>query len=467
MKKNSFLMKAALALGVALGAMPVAANAQAYDPKEDYKNLDIQFYNDEQPDEGFYINAAANYVLDTVTNPTVGSTSGEWSVMDLARGGYTGFDYVNRLNASDFNARYLANLENYIGTKNGVLSTTKSTEYSRVMLALSALNKEANPVGNTGLAMVDHLNKSFNFSKKQGINGPIWELIALNTKKYEFSDTTGLGDLNTKGKMLDHILNAEVSGGGWSLFGAADPDITGMALQALAPYYNHLSAYEATGAEKPYKELVEKVERGIFKLSKLQADNGGYNAWGNVNAESTAQVIVALTELGKNPKAQHINLPTINETALFNNQTATQDGVTTGNMVDALLTFYAAGSGQAVNSGGFRHVTTGNDGGGGAGTTVNAMATEQVLYALIAYDRHKHNAATLYDMTDAQNHYDAKSYTVTYVFKNNTTTSVNYAPYAAVDLLDRAATWATDKGVTYTSTETLAMPEQNITLYEQ
>lgn len=127
----------------------------------------------------------------------------------------------------------------------------------------------------------------------------------------------------------------------------------------------------------------------------------------------------------------------------------------------------AAGSGQAVNSGGFRHVTTGNDGGGGAGTTVNAMATDQVLYALIAYDRHKHNAATLYDMTDAQNHYDAKSYTVTYVFKNNTTTSVNYAPYAAVDLLDQAATWATDKGVTYTSTETLAMPEQNITLYEQ
>lgn len=467
MRKNAFLMKAAVAVGLALSAMPVAANAEAYDPNMDYKKLDIQFYNDEQPNEEFYINAAANYILDTVKNPTVGSTSGEWSVMNLARGGYTGFDYVNRLNASDFNECYLTNLSNYIDSKNGILSTTKSTEYSRVMLALSALNESVNPVGTTGLAMVDHLNESYSFSKKQGINGPIWELIALNTKQYNFADTSGLDDLNTKGKMLDYILSAEITDGGWSLFGAADPDITAMALQALAPYYNHLSDYEATGAEKSYEELVEKVERGVFKLANLQSDNGGYNAWGNVNAESTAQVIVALTALGKDPKTKKINLPTIDKEALFNKKTATQDGVTTGNMVDALLTFYASGSGEAANSAGFRHVTAGYDGGGNSGTGVNAMATDQALYALIAYNRQQNHQSTLYDMTDAQSYYEAKSYTLTYVFKDGTTTSVAYAPYAVVDLADKATMWATDKGVTYESTEILAMPEQNITLYEQ
>ncbi|WP_010304471.1 S-layer protein [Kurthia senegalensis] len=429
--------------------------------------MDIQFYDDEKPATGFYINAASNYILDTVTNPQVGSTSGEWSVMDLARGGYTGFDYVNRLNESDFNETYLSNLYAYIESKAGVLSTTKSTEYSRVTLALSALNEQANPVGDTGLSIVDHLNTSFAFSKKQGINGPIWELIALNTKDYNFSNETGEGDWNTKGKMLDFILNAEIEGGGWSLFGAADPDITGMALQALAPYYNHLSKYEETGATVTYKEFMTKIDRAVQKLATMQGENGGYTAWGNTNAESTAQVIVALTALGQDPTATQLSLPTLGTHVAFNDGVGTQDGVTTTNTIEAILSFYAAGSGQAVNSAGFRHVTTGYDGGGGSGVGVNAMATDQVLYALIAYDRYQKGENTLYDMTDAQSTYTAKSYTVTYVFKDGTTKQVSYAPYAAVDLLDTAAAWETAAKTSYASTETLAMPEKNITLYEK
>lgn len=467
MKKNSFLLKATMALGMAMSVMPFAAQAQAYDPNEDYKNLDIQFYDDEKPATGFYINAASHYILDTVKKPQVASTSGEWSVMDLARGGYAGLDYVNRLNESDFNETYLSNLYAYIESKAGVLSTTKSTEYSRVTLALSALNEESNPVGDTGLAIVDHLNQSFAFAKKQGINGPIWELIALNTKDYAFSNVTGTDDWNTKGKMLDFILNAEIDGGGWSLFGAADPDITGMALQALAPYYNNLSKYEATGATVTYKQFMTKIDRAIQKLSTMQGDNGGYTAWGNTNAESTAQVIVALTALGQDPTATSISLPTLGTSASFNNGSGEQDGVTTSNMLDAILSFYAAGSGQAVNSSGFRHVTTGYDGGGGSGTGVNAMATDQVLYALIAYDRYEKGENTLYDMTDAQSTYKAKSYTMTYVFKDGTKKQMSYAPYAAVDLLDTATTWQTAAGTSYASTETLAMPEKSITLYEK
>lgn len=471
MKKHYFLSTASLALGVALATMPLTANAQGYDPNKDYKNLGIEFYNDEKPNQEFYINAAANYILDTVKNPTVGSTSGEWSVMDLARAGYTGFEYLDRLNDSTFNEIYLTNLYRYIEMKNGILSTTKSTEYSRVMLALSALNKNANPVGETGLYIVDHLKKSYNFSKKQGINGPIWELIALNTKQYEFTDTSAEGDLNTKGKMLDYILKDEKANGGWALAGtAADPDITGMALQALAPYYNQMAAYEKTDATISYSDFMASVERGVAALANLQLDNGGFNAFGNVNAESTSQVIVALTALGIDPTAKSIRLATINKTIPFNDASGLQDGVTTDNAIDVLLTFFANGSGQAVNSSGFRHVTSGYDGGGGSGIGVNAMATDQALYGLIAYDRFKKNQTTLYDMTDAQASYTSKQYTITYVHQNGETTKKAYAPYTAVNLLDTETTWyttVTKDGVDYKSTEILAMPTQNITLYGQ
>jgi hypothetical protein len=468
MKKHKFLVKASLALGVALSSMSLSAHAQGYDPNEDYKNLDISFYNDEKPAEGFYINAAANYILETVTNPKVGSTYGEWSVMDLARAGYTGFDYIDKWNNSTFTTTYLNNLYSYIETKNGILDKNRSTEYSRVTLALSALNQAANPVGQTGLNIVDTLNQSYNFSKKQGINGPIWELIALNTKNYEFSDQTGAGDLNTKGKMLDYILNAEQASGGWALLGSvADPDITGMALQALAPYYNHMSAYEATGATVDYTVFVQKVERAVVALAEMQSDNNGFNAFGNANAESTAQVIVALTALGIDPTDKALHLPTINVDVPFNDGDGTQDGVKTEDAIDVLLTFFADGSGDAPNSSGFRHVTSGYDGGGGSGSGVNAMATDQALYGLIAYDRYKKGENALYDMTDAKEKYTSKTYTITYVAKDGTTTTASYAPYAAVDLLDTAETWKTAQGVTYAATETLAMPEQNITLYAQ
>ena len=65
-----------------------------------------------------------------------------------------------------------------------------------------------------------------------------------------------------------------------------------------------------------------------------------------------------------------------------------------------LLTFYALNSGKATGVGGFKHVTTGDDGGGGAGTSVNVMATDQALYALIAYDRFLQKELPLYRRMD-------------------------------------------------------------------
>ncbi|MFQ7103154.1 MAG: hypothetical protein ACLRQA_08925, partial [Anaerovoracaceae bacterium] len=145
------------------------------------------------------------------------------------------------------------------------------------------------------------------------------------------------------------------NGGGWALSGtAADPDITAMAIQSLAPYYD---------SDADVKEAVDKA---VEKLSQIQKSDGGFASWGTVNSESCAQVIVALTALGIDPDED--------ERFIKNGRS----------VVDAMMTF-------AVDGGGFRHVSSGS---------VNGMATEQAYYALAAYDRFLQGKTSLYDMTD-------------------------------------------------------------------
>lgn len=196
-----------------------------------------------------------------------------------------------------------------------------------------------------------------------------------------------------------------------------------------------------------------------------------------MNAESTVQVIVALTALNIDPKTKSVDLPTLGTEASFNKQGANRDGVYTDNMVDALLTFFAPGSGSNAEVAGFKHVTSGYDGGGGSGNTVNAMATDQALYGLIAYDRYLARKNRLYDMTDMKNgeYQSMKANTYTVTFKKGTETkSETYSPYAVVDLKNKfngeeVIAWTTNEtgnqGAQYTATEKLAMPAKNITLY--
>src|SRR5699024_2943805 len=215
-------------------------------------------------------------------------------------------------------------------------------------------------------------------------------------------------DVNTVGKMIDYILDREIEQsngtvGGWALanFGGSsgpDVDITGMALQSLAPYYKNKKLFGETDSTYTYKEFAEAVERGISILADLQLDNGGFAAFGNVNSESTVQAIVALTALGIDPISE-VQLPNINKKVNFVTEGEVHDNVKTNNMIDKLLTFWAPGTMKVDTedftkedqeiyriAGGFKHVTSGNDGGGGSGTSVNGMATDQSIYGLIAYN---------------------------------------------------------------------------------
>lgn len=269
--------------------------------------------------------------------PTVNSIGGEWMTIGLARSG------------RPVPAGYYDNVVEYVKAKadaNERLHRAKVTDNARVILALTAIGKDVTNVGGHNLLKgLDNMA----YVQTQGINGPIFTLIALDSHNYPT-----MGDV-TREKLIQVILDAQLNDGGWDLSGTkADPDMTAMAIQSLAPYY------------KTNETVKAAVDKALEALSALQRNDGGFGSWGTVNSESCAQVIVALTALGIDPTA---------DSRFVKNDLT---------VLDALASFYVTG-------GGFRHT---------AGGDLDGMATEQGYYALAAYYRFVNAQTRLYDMSD-------------------------------------------------------------------
>ena len=273
--------------------------------------------------------------------PGVGSIGGEWMALGLARSGRTVpkgyYDAVVKYVKDNIDS-------------NGRLDKNKATENARIILALTAIGKDVTNVD--GHDLLAGLNE-MSYLSKQGINGAIFTLIALDSHNY-----TPAGDV-TRDKLVQAILDAQISGdGGWSLDGKnADVDMTAMAIQALAAYYKSNSSAK------------KAVDKGLSWLSSVQQNDGGFTSWGAANSESCAQVIVALTALGINPAK---------DSRFIKNGAS---------VLDALCSF-------AVDGGGFKHLAT--------ETSANGMATEQGFYALVAYYRLLNGQSSLYDMADVK-----------------------------------------------------------------
>ena len=275
--------------------------------------------------------------MGTLGTPIVNSTGGEWMVIGLARSG------------RPVPAGYYDNVVDYVKAKadaNERLHWAKVTDNARVILALTAIGKDVTNVGGHNLLKgLDNMD----YVQTQGINGPIFTLIALDSHNYPT-----MGDV-TREKLIQVILDAQLNDGGWTLSGNdADPDMTAMAIQSLAPYY------------KTNETVKAAVDKALEALSALQRNDGGFGSWGTVNSESCAQVIVALTALGIDPTA---------DSRFVKNDLT---------VLDALASFYVTG-------GGFRHT---------AGGDLDGMATEQGYYALAAYYRFANAQTRLYDMSD-------------------------------------------------------------------
>jgi hypothetical protein len=293
------------------------------------------------------VTQSAESMLNAVKTPQVGSIGGEWAVIGLARSGYDV--------PQEYWDNYYATVEDYVESCGGVLHKKKYTEYSRVTVALTAIG--ADP---TDVAGYDLLKPLGDFDKTiwQGINGPIWALIALDTGSYDMPINTEAKTQATRQMYIDEILRRQLDDGGWKLVdkggsGRSDPDITGMALQALAKYQEQPAVKTAT-------------ENALACLSKMQDADGGYSSWGTTNSESVVQVIVALCELD-------IDL----EDSRF-----VKNGKS---LLDNLMTYRNA-------DGSFRHTSDGKGS--------DQMAAEQGFYGIVAVMRAMQSQNSLYRMSD-------------------------------------------------------------------
>ena len=357
-----------------------------------------------------------DWLVSEIARPQFGSVGGEWTVLSLARGHHTvpvGYferyivhigDHLDALTETNNPHSTAMHFDN-VPTGNWIYNPAtgrrevrmgnqvQSTENVRLAITLTSLGLDASafvsPRSGYTYDLIARLGNRHNatsdlmLGELQGLNGPIWSLIALNSRGWDSpyvpSDRTWTGGTTasnpiTIDERVNWILNTQLPNGGWNLFHhnpnaepdpnvAADPDMTANAIQVLTPY-----------RDRP--EVVAAVERGFAELSRMQLDNGGWDAWGADNVQSSAWVLVALTDWGIDPQRD---------------PRFVKPG---GNPVTAVLRF------QTPATGGFTHPHA------DAGGSDNHMATDQATYSLVSYWRFRNDMNQLYNMSDALEQFD-------------------------------------------------------------
>ncbi len=229
------------------------------------------------------------------------------------------------------------------------LSKVKVTDMQRAAFTLLACGEDIRNIeGHNLLADCTYNRAKFKPLDSQGANSAAYALLLLDSDDFSVPDKAE----NTRDDIIKMILDKELDGGGFALFGsAADIDVTTIVIQALAPYKN--------------RSAVKKVvEKSLSILSERQTADGSYKSFAQKTcAESTAQVILALTANGINPVSD-------------------SDFIKNGNSVlDGLLNFRLEG-------GGFSHFE---------GDGFNNIATYQSLCALVSYYRFMNGNKFFYD----------------------------------------------------------------------
>lgn len=224
------------------------------------------------------------------------STGGDWLAIALALDGQT-----------DALSDYAALVSHRIG---GEMSDSDKLRTALVCAALRIEDEFVkSTVENTDLDRITEV---------------IWRLVlAVDLKMNEQVDS-----------LADLLASLELKGGGFALSGeAADPDVTAMAACAL-----HLAGRDVTPL--------------INVLSSLQASDGHFLSYGAKNAESAAQVVIALRVCGIDPKT---------DPRFVKNGTS---------VYDAMLSYTA--------DGGFAHI---------AGGRANLHTSSQIALAMLCEEK--------------------------------------------------------------------------------
>lgn len=297
---------------------------------------------EENTEETSVLEMTADALIKITGEPIYGSVGGDWTAFGLAR--------MDKEANAEWIEKYYEQAEKYVVGCSGVLDSRKYTEYSRTIIILTAIGKDPTNVGGYNLLapLADFEQTIF-----QGMNGPAYALLALDSGNYEIPENTAGTTQATRELYIDYILSKESPNGGWGLAGGeGEIDITAMVLQALAKY-------------REREDVSAAIDRALIFLSENQNDMGGYTAYGTDGSESVSQVIVALCELG---------IPINDERFVKNGRT----------LEDRLLDFMVEGEG-------FRHLLE---------EEPNIIATEQAFYALVAINRAEKGMPSLYSILE-------------------------------------------------------------------
>lgn len=312
--KLAFVLRAAAIYALCSVLFVCGAQAKAYSADElSELARDIIEYELAQSGAG-----SVQQWIDGALTDGAGEVS-EWYCIGLSQSG----------ESYDFTA-YADALERYLAEHN-VRGATTRQKYALALLA----------VGRADSAYVaETLDATVGM---QGIMSYVYGLHLINNGCKS--------EQHTADSVISAILSLRLADGGWALTGErSDSDVTAMAVQALAPYYEKNADVRAA------------VDGALDFLSSKQNADGGYSSYGTVNPESAAQVIVALSSLGID----------IQSDPRF---------IKNGNTVIGSMLLYR------LDDGAFAHVK-------GAG--YNRSAASQAYYSLVAYLRFLDERGPLY-----------------------------------------------------------------------
>lgn len=359
-KKLLWLMSILIMISITFGYVPVEASV--------VKKITNQELEEIITDIICWAKQGNDVLLNPLFLESAGETGGDWFPIGIGRYGYSKESYEPYLKKINevVTARY---------KEDGKLHAVKATEWHRISLAVLAMGGDPTKIGTDSKGNPINLiaDGSYNFVGRksvdgQGINGAIWALISVDSLNYKIPEDARY----QRDDLITLITKRQLADGGFALGGTkADPDITGMALQAFAPYYNSTTTYPAYNGEQ--KTIKQIVEESLKQLSLLQQKDGDYYSWGTVNVESTVQVLTALCSLGIDP---------------YEDSRFIKNGKT---LIDGILKY-------RCKDGGFAHSFVNDTANPSAvAAESNRMATEQTLYGLVSYYRLANNMRRLYD----------------------------------------------------------------------
>lgn len=356
-KKERKIVRKNLQLGRSYGFYAWGAEEDAAQGQSDESGVAVQTEAEAEvlsPDIDTVLSKVRSYILSKDTKPDYSSI---WNVIGLKRSGlYVPESYINL---------FYSNVIAYCESKDWQITRAKYSDYSKLILALTAIGVDArNVMGHNLLAYLsDYENVS-----RQGNNGTIWALIALKSNPaYEIPKDPSAVQQNSEELLVKKVVGMQCQDGGWTMMGpTGDSDMTGMAMQALASYYN----------KDGYEGVTAAIDKGLAWIEKNQLSSGGFGTMNTETSESVAQIITALCGVG---------IDCGEDVRFIKNGKWPMTG---------LFQYY-------MPEGGFMHVAAdaGNNG-GGAGGIIDGMATEQGLYATVAYRRFLDGETFLYDMSD-------------------------------------------------------------------